>query len=244
MLSPRICSSLAALLGKCSIFRLRLTSSYALTVQQSSGRFLGRNHSIQAANCTGIIILADLDKPVATSLNKNQLDMLKQIMRPGMVILWVTKYTGVDPERAACLGLTRSFKAEVPDLILQVLDLDTVENCHVRIFETFGQLARSRQSNSSEIASVLWSTEPEIDIKNGKRFVPRVLPYEPANARLNAYRRPLTCRINTSECCLLLQGFACHNGSIRYKTSNIKNTRASQKPTSGTVRICVEYSSS
>lgn len=159
-----------------------------------------------AAACTSVVILIDLEEPVCTSMTASRLKALKSLLRPGVVILWVTSNARGYPEKAASFGLTRTIKAEIPGLILQVLDLDEEDDSCDIIVNTFCRLARCAQhSPRAESRTLLWSDEPEIHIENGKRLVPRVLPYRPAIERLNASRRPISKTVNTLDTCVLVQ---------------------------------------
>lgn len=172
-----------------------------------------------AAACTAVIILTDLEEPVCVSMTAHQLAALKALMRPGMIILWVTSHARMVPEKAASLGLTRTLKAEIPSLKLQVLDLDNVcEGSLTMIAREFCLLAYCAQSSQvDESGALLWSHEPEIHISNGKRLIPRVLPYNPAIERLNSYRRPVSTTVNTLETCVVLKSTQVTDGSIKYR---------------------------
>ncbi|KAF3765375.1 hypothetical protein M406DRAFT_338852 [Cryphonectria parasitica EP155] len=193
-----------------------------------------------AANCTGIIFLTDLEDAICSSMSEKWLDALRSLVRPEMVILWVTRNAREDPERAASLGLTRTLKAETPDLLLQVLDLDTLDDSGKLISETFCRLGFWAQSSQrKEPDSIVWSNEPEIHMQNGRRFIPRVLPFRPAIDRLNAYRRSVTTTVNTLESCIVMEPNQDRPGSIRYKALDVGHTLA---PT-GSVLTYAEYSS-
>lgn len=153
----------------------------------------------QAARaCTAVLLLADVDDesdPVcgATSMNAQRLQTLQVLVRPGIVLLWVTSNARDDPDRAAALGLTRSLKAEVPHLTLQVLDLGRMGGSVELIFNVFSRLCACHEVHNVVV-------EPEIHVGLGSSlFVPRVVPYRPANDRLNAYRRVVTTTVDTRE---------------------------------------------
>lgn len=213
----------------------------------SRAAVLDKVNPAHAVTCTVVVMLIDLEKPVATTMDANQLNVLKMLMRPDVIVLWVTKSTGIDPERAACLGLTRSLKPEVPNLTLQVLDLEDLKNSHTLIIETLAQLIHSRgRLHQIMPRALLWSDEPEIHIHNGRRMIPRVVPYEPANARLNTYRRPITRNVHTAEYRLRLQSTANPDGSTRYEESDLEqlNMPCRQGHDSSRVPMLVDYSSS
>lgn len=201
----------------------------------------------QATECTAIILLTDQEKPIATNLIDDQLTVLKRIMRSGMVILWVTTNATEDAERAAGLGLTRTLKAEIPDLHLQVLDVMNSAVIPSLICETFYRLLHSRQSSDRNTEdAILWSTEGEIHMLEGKRLIPRVMPYRPGNERYNAYRRPVTKALNSGREAVLLHGLPNGDGSSRDGESVVRLISIPQDPgpIAKTVRIRADYSSS
>lgn len=211
----------------------------------STAQGLGDVRPDIAYNCTGAIILADLEDPVCLSLTAKRLENLKHLMRPGMVVLWVTSNARENPCKAASFGLTRSLKAEIPTLVLQVLDLDKQDSCSDLISDAFCQLAQyARLSLSAEPDKVLSAYEPEIHIENGRRIVPRVLPYRPANDRLNAYRRPVSKLASTFNTCILLQPTTAADGFVRYEAQDVGDSRSWYPASPATHLVRVEYSSS
>lgn len=180
-----------------------------------------------AASCTAIIILTDLEAPVCASMTESQLESLKTLVRPGMAILWVTSHARVDPEKAASFGLTRTLKAEMPSLMLQVLDLDEQEGSSTKVANDLCLLCHFAQyAQRDDSSTLLWSHEPEIHILNGKRWIPRVLPYKPAIERLNAYRRPVSTTVNTMETCIMLKPSQISDGAITYRAQNLGDAKS------------------
>ncbi|CAK7270803.1 Type I Iterative PKS [Sporothrix epigloea] len=78
-----------------------------------------------------IILLSDLDEssPILSSLDEYRLGALRKLIsRPESTILWVTEgsRTG-NAESTASFGFTRSIRAEMPGLVLQMLDFDILK---------------------------------------------------------------------------------------------------------------------
>lgn len=198
-----------------------------------------------AAACTAIILLADLEAPVCTSMAASHLEVLNSLMRPGMVTLWVTSNARTDPEKAASFGLTRTLKAETSGLTLQLLDLDGWDHCASRIVEAFCQLASCAATSHCHTSGTLqWSNEPEIHIIDGKRYVPRVLPYTPAIERVNAYRRPISATINTTETCVVLKPTVVADVFVKYEAENVGDVTSHHAESSTSSFMSVEYSTS
>ncbi|KAK0663405.1 putative polyketide synthase [Cercophora samala] len=155
-----------------------------------------------AADFTSVILLCDLDESLLLNMNEKRMEALKELFRPEMVILWVTENARTFPaDNSTSLGFTRTLAAEIPGLTLQVLDLETVETePAVRaISETFFSLAMYARLEHTSVENPLWILEPEIHMKDGRRMVPRVLPWKEGNNRANACRRIVTVPCNTLE---------------------------------------------
>ncbi|KAM0274364.1 hypothetical protein ACHAQH_007901 [Verticillium albo-atrum] len=145
-----------------------------------------------------VIMLADLGRtPFLTSINRQELDALKVIMRPTARILWVTvaALQGA-PASAASYGFVRALKTEVPGIdSLRMLDLDVVDGTSARFIAE--ELCRLHvEGRFSDESTVLWVKESEVYIQDGSRVIPRVVPHGPANDRLNATRRVLENQAN------------------------------------------------
>ncbi|TLS24369.1 hypothetical protein PpBr36_08948 [Pyricularia pennisetigena] len=154
------------------------------------------------ATCTAAIVLADLDTPILSTMTAARLESIRTLMRPETTVLWITFHSrDLNPEHAATFGFARTLLAEIPNLNLQLLDLEVLNGAGAIITETFGRLCHSKLT-TGEGSKVLWTHEPEIHIEKGRRLVPRVLPYRPAIDRVNAPRRVITSTVNTSEQCV------------------------------------------
>ncbi|TLD28274.1 hypothetical protein PspLS_04137 [Pyricularia sp. CBS 133598] len=154
------------------------------------------------ATCTAAIVLADLDTPVLSTMTAARLENIRTLMRPGTTVLWITLHSrDSNPEHAATFGFARTLLAEIPNLNLQLLDLEVLNGAGPIINETFGRLCQ-RKLTTGKGSKMLWTHEPEIHMEKGRRLVPRVLPYRPAIDRVNAPRRVVTSTVNTSEQCV------------------------------------------
>lgn len=197
-----------------------------------------------AASCTAIIFLLDLEEPVCPSITDDRLKILKSLIRPDLVVLWVTCQARYDPDKAASLGLTRTWMAETPYLTIQVLDLEDAKGSTSLIADSFRQLCYevTAPQTGETTKEALWCHEPEIHIENGKRLIPRVLPYQPANDRLNAYRREVSNVVNTLETCVLLEPSYTSEGATQYQSRNVGDAGSCFGFIPGTILLRVEYS--
>ncbi|KAK7949190.1 Reducing polyketide synthase BOA6 [Apiospora aurea] len=145
------------------------------------------------ANFTTAIVLADLDESVMLGMTDERLRQLQSFFRPNTTVLWVTRGAKLDsPEHAATLGFTRTIIAEVPDLRLQVVDLDCLKGAA----EVISGCLRQICSFDAGLPTELNTKEPEVYLEKGRRLIPRVKPLKPFNNRLNASRRVMSPPIN------------------------------------------------
>ncbi|KAG8164291.1 hypothetical protein KVR01_006209 [Diaporthe batatas] len=172
-----------------------------------------------ASKATVVIMLSDLYAPVCTNMTEGGLNSLKSLMQPGKTIMWVTTGAQNSPETAASLGLTRTLKAENPNLILQVLNFyDTDKHTVGTIIDRLMQLIQYRdhlQPAESLKERMLFTLEPEIHFHGTERGVPRVLPYKPAIERLNSSRREVFRTYNSLETCLSIGSARGNDGVTR-----------------------------
>lgn len=200
-----------------------------------------------ASAATAIIVLTDLMRPVCPNMTDDALNSLRSLMHPGKVVLWVTRGAQDDPETAASLGLTRTLKAENPNLILQVLDFCNADSQSADlIIDRLVLLLQYRdhiQANDNLRENMLFSFEPEIHVDGKRQIVPRVLPYKPAIERLNASRREVSRTYNSLETCLLIGSARDNDGVTRFEVRQSNGLQDSVlKPTTGRT-VNVEYSS-
>lgn len=196
-----------------------------------------------AVSCTAVLLMADIDEAVCTAMNEQRLDTLKALVRPEMAILWVTMHARDDPDRASALGLTRSLKAEVPNLTLQVLDLGRMRGSVDLIFNVFSCLCARHDLLQDGLLKGRLSghIEPELHMGLGRVFLPRVVPYRPAIDRLNAYRRVVTTEVNTLETPVQLRTtVAAAATRYHHNFHFMKNGPVNEV---GSVLVNVEYSS-
>ncbi|KAK5635904.1 hypothetical protein RRF57_011619 [Xylaria bambusicola] len=193
-------------------------------------------------DCTAVIVLADLSEPVMLNMTQHTIGQFQILFRPAMTVLWVTcDARSGNPEAAASFGFLRTMVAEVPNLKLQVLDLDPndSESPVDRISSAFYQLVFSKKDVSSKS---MWTLEPEIHMENGRRLIPRVVPWKQANDRFNALRRIVTVPVNTIRQYVELVPEVLSNGTVYFSLNQIKKNPRQQLPP-GSATIQVDYSS-
>ncbi|KAI1811887.1 beta-ketoacyl synthase domain-containing protein [Poronia punctata] len=206
--------------------------------EQVTSRTIDNATAEDLQDCTAVIILADLDEPVMANMTEHRINQLRALLRPNLTALWVTRDSrSRNPEHAASFGFIRTMVAEIPNLRLQVLDLDSrpVERVEDTIATTFIRLVSSGKYDNTKS---MWTYENEIHMENGKRLVPRIMPWKEANERVNSLRRLVDRPLNTLVQCVEL---CISPGSFRFEARH-KEQNGFDAP-HGNVVIRVDFSS-
>lgn len=186
------------------------------------------------------IILADLDQPIVMSMNEQKLQSLQGLFRPNRKVLWlVSGFRADSPYHNASVGMGRCIKAETPNLDLQFLDLDKIEGSSTLIAEAFFRLMLT---GSSVLENQLWTTEHELAIENSKILIPRILPVESPNGRLNSIRRVVTREVSTWDSVVGIRGWQTHDG-LHHTATEVRSDDPKMTPKDDWVKIRVNYSS-
>lgn len=141
---------------------------------------------------TTLIILDDLDEPILKHFTEQKLTALQKTLPNSRQILWVSSKARSDsPYENMSIGLCRSLAAEYPHVVVQHLDFE--DNIDKSVANTIAEaIIRLIYVSQRKFKSdILWTTEPELQVKDGKLFLPRVLPDRHLNDRLNARRMPI-----------------------------------------------------
>lgn len=155
----------------------------------------------EIAPMTTFINLVDLDEPIFKNISEEKMEGLKCLFELSKNILWITKGARADePYHNASIGFGRSIAYEMPHLFLQFLDLADGENsASSLIAEAVLRLAAMDQWDTKGTLreELLWSKEPEYYLEDGQLLVPRILPNDDQNDRINSLRRSVTKVVNT-----------------------------------------------
>ncbi|KAI1764827.1 beta-ketoacyl synthase domain-containing protein [Hypoxylon sp. FL1150] len=190
------------------------------------------------ARCDAAIVLADLDKPVMSTMTQRDLEQLREFLHPTMKGLWLTHDAiSGNPDHAATFGFTRTVSAEVPLLTLQMLDLEVIEGSSDIVADTLIRLMVTTAGHRN----YLWTDEREIHIRGGKRLIPRVLPLKQANDRVNVMRRVISNPTNTLRESIEVIPRLVSRGLVRYETSASRWNNSKTEPEQVSIRV--NYSS-
>ncbi|KAK9772055.1 hypothetical protein SCAR479_11218 [Seiridium cardinale] len=182
------------------------------------------------AGVQAILNLTELDRPVFEHLDSASYAKLQQVLRLTKTMLWVTNASASSgPYQSAMLGLARSVIAEDTDLVLQTLDLDTVEGSETIIAESLLRLlATVRLQSQNPAFSPLWTNELELAVKDGKFWIPRVVMDTVRNDNINSVRRVIEAEQSSSSAAITLVKpkngpYVAHNNEYAGKLSAISS---------------------
>jgi len=123
---------------------------------------------------SAILCLAELDEPIFRSLSEQTLKGIQRLFETQGTVLWVTQGCRSDePYMNMSIGLIRTVLLEIPDLVAQVLDLESGTKPDPRqLLETLIRLryGTTWEKNGS-IDKMLWTQEHELALENGQFMV-------------------------------------------------------------------------
>ncbi|KAI0411933.1 hypothetical protein F5X98DRAFT_383165 [Xylaria grammica] len=155
----------------------------------------------QLAPMSTFINLIDLDAPIFQSITDDNMEGLKRLADQAKHILWVTQGALVDrPYHMASIAFSRVLRAESAHLSLNNLDVSNLEHGNVSksIAEHLLQICALDEWQASP-AELMWSTEREAFLDNGKLKLPRLIRNDDQNARLNSGRRTVSKQVLVSK---------------------------------------------
>ncbi|KAI0455760.1 hypothetical protein F5B21DRAFT_180963 [Xylaria acuta] len=147
---------------------------------------------IQVSKGAAVLCLGDLDSPVFRDMNEKRFKGMQDIMEIAEVVLWVTSgaKSGKNPDANTTLGLSSTLRAERMDLRLQFLDVDDPSCVDPSMLAKM--LLRLVFLDPSKADNLLWTQEPELALKDGALYIPRVLSLDTVNRRSAARLRQVT----------------------------------------------------
>ena len=128
----------------------------------------------QTPSNRAVLCLTDLDSPVFDGINEQRYRGLQQIVQNAKATLWVVSGAESDPFVNMSVGWARSVWLENPEMKFQLVDIDECEAIDPKVIAT--ALLRLVCLGIPEAADVLWSTEPEVVLRDGALYIPRILP--------------------------------------------------------------------
>lgn len=149
------------------------------------------------------LCLADLDEPVWKNMTEAKFKAMKHLFLGSSHILWATRgRMAEEPYSNMTVGMGRSFLLENPHVSLQFLDLDCNGEAEAEAVVLAESLLRMTCLSSPEYEGVLWSSEHELCMREGRTYIPRILPNDELNDRLNAQTRPIEREVYPVDSCV------------------------------------------
>jgi amino acid adenylation domain-containing protein/thioester reductase-like protein len=140
-----------------------------------------------------IICLSDIDEPAWKDMTDQRFKGMQNMILSSKYLIWITRRRrDAEPLSNMLVGVGRTVLLESPHIALQFLDIDDLHT-HMPEPAIFAEaLLRVASLALPEFETVLWSSEHELTIENGRLYVPRMLPDQILNDRLNSGRRLIT----------------------------------------------------
>ncbi|KAJ5657590.1 lovastatin nonaketide synthase [Penicillium longicatenatum] len=146
--------------------------------------------------------LGDLNHPTFKSITETEFQGVKRMTSATRNILWVTSGSqGSEPYNNMSIGFIRSLVYEMPDMRLQLLDIDDPETLDA-LYVTRLILricALSNWAEAGQLDDLVWTFEPEIYLQGSKEYIPRLVHDQSRNDRYNTRQRIVTHTVNSSR---------------------------------------------
>ncbi len=141
---------------------------------------------IKVRSGASVLLLSDLDIPLFDGMNEERFSGLQEIVSNASSLLWVTSgaTTGKNPKATMAVGWGRSIRAEHPELSLQFLDVEDAKAVEPAMIAT--HLLQLASQDKPEFEDVLWTNEPELKLRDGALYIPRVQPIDNLNRLSNS----------------------------------------------------------
>ncbi|KAK8126997.1 uncharacterized protein PG998_002756 [Apiospora kogelbergensis] len=149
----------------------------------------------EVPNGSHVLSLAECDDNLFENIDQATWENFKRLLSSPSSVLWVVRESrNKNPYAGITVGLFRSLYYELPEALLQVLDIgeDARGVEPGLIAKLMLQLKTGTQLQHGDAAALLWPVEPELVLDDGRFYAMRVRPHEGQNARYNSFRRPIT----------------------------------------------------
>ena len=143
---------------------------------------------------SSILNTCDLDGTFWRDMTVDRFEKLKTVLMLAANVVWVTWGTERDNgDGAMTVGFFRSLRYELPEAQLQIVDFEQASKADASfIAKSLLRLevtAQWKKTNSA--GQKLWTTEPELRLRDGQILIPRILPQMPQNDRYNSAKRAI-----------------------------------------------------
>lgn len=139
-----------------------------------------------------VLSLAELDEPAFVSMTAQRLKSLQELFRQSKNILWVVYGSqGDNPYAQMFLGVQRTLVTEMNHLRVQSLNLHSLQDARSDLIaKMLLQLeATDVWYQDGRLNDLLWNIEPEVTLREGQVFIPRLRFSPQRNDRYNSSKR-------------------------------------------------------
>lgn len=146
--------------------------------------------------------LVDLDSPVFLDMTDEKMSGLNRMLELAKSVVWVTQGGRDDPYQMASIAFGRTIRQEAFHINFNHIDISKADQNTPKVIAEYlvQQSALDEwEAPPSTLADAqhqdygfLWSREPEVFYDSGKLLLPRLIPQDDQNARLNSIKRPIT----------------------------------------------------
>lgn len=151
-----------------------------------------------------VLNLSDIDSHFWEEVTETSFENLKNVVGEAASMLWLLQdCRDKNPYAGATLGFLRTVRYELPDTMLQMVDIGssgfqngtcTPQTAQI-VADCLLKLTQGAELEASgKLSQILWSVEPELylDEKDGQLYVPRLRCADELNLRYNASKRAIT----------------------------------------------------
>lgn len=178
------------------------------------------NDADDVAPKSTFLVLSELQGELFDNFDQDKLEAMQMMFATASHVLWVTEDAWVtNTNQAMSIGLLRTLRLEYIDVQIQCLDIDNIDAFDPKILAE--QLVRLESGSTWEEDGLLWTQEPELYLVKGKLTMQRLRSDIPRNHRLNADRRPILEKADSSQTAVSL----CQNDEEVYLKAHDKAGR-------------------
>lgn len=155
-----------------------------------------------------VLSLAELDEPVFVSMTAQRLKALQELFRQSKNILWLGHGSqGDNPFAHMFVGVQRTLVTEMNHLRVQFLNLHSLEETKSDVIaKKLLQLeATDVLYQDGRLSDILWTTEPEMTLRNGLFYIPRFRLGAQRNDRYNSSKRLITKSVDRNDSVVTVQ---------------------------------------
>ncbi|KAJ5758973.1 hypothetical protein N7520_006129 [Penicillium odoratum] len=197
--------------------RTSLTTSLLLDIREAVGRHYGKikfysslaDISLSDLRVMGsVLCLSELDEPALVSMTPRSLKAFKGLFEKSKNILWVGYGAqGSNPSANMIVGVQRTLQVEMPHLRMQILNLHSLEDARSDLIaKKLIQLeATDSWEQKGQLQDILWYTEPQITLRSGQFFIPRLKMHTERNDRYNSSKRLIVKSVERNSSAVTVQ---------------------------------------